>query len=61
MRTLWDEEGAEIKNEVMPMLMFWVVKPRELAPKNQRFEGTYCLHLQDWVCIHLSPHGITIL
>jgi hypothetical protein len=27
--------------------VFWVVTPCGLADRYQRFEGTYCVHLQD--------------
>jgi hypothetical protein len=30
----------------MSMLVFWVVKPYGLVGRDQRFGGTYCLHLQ---------------
>jgi hypothetical protein len=32
----------------MSMFVFWVVTPRGLVGKYQRFKETYCLHLQGW-------------
>jgi hypothetical protein len=40
----------------MSMLVFWIVTPCELVGRDQRFGGTYYLHLQGWRVLGKMPH-----